>query len=456
MAIKLRRGLEIDRMPIVFAQGEIIYVIDTKKVYIGDGVTFGGNLVTGEELLTALDDVQISSLANNNLLSYNSTLSKWQNKAVTTADIPEVTNLYFTNERVDDRVAQLLLAGANVTLTYNDSSNTLTIDAAGNVQSVNTQTGAVVLTTTDISEGTNLYYTQARFNSAFTAKSTSDLSEGTNEYFTAARVRAVVLTGISLVTNAVISASDSVLIAFGKLQAQITANLSTLTSHTSDTSNPHATTKAQVGLGNADNTSDANKPVSTATQTALNAKENTITAGTTSEYYRGDKTFQTLDKTAVGLGNVANVDTTVASNIASGILSDSRLSSNVTLQGNTFNGVNQLLKLDGSGKLPAVDGSQLTGLISQIANLSDVQLTSLQTGQGLVYNGTKWTNVMSESTVRHDYTEPYSYVGKAPQFSLEGSNVWEITRIQNLTDANVLITTALNVSWTNRNTHTYS
>jgi hypothetical protein len=255
MAIKLRRGLEIDRMPIVFAQGEIIYVIDTKKVYIGDGVTFGGNLVTGEELLTALDDVQISSLANNNLLSYNSTLSKWQNKAVTTADIPEVTNLYFTNERVDDRVAQLLLAGANVTLTYNDSSNTLTIDAAGNVQSVNTKTGAVVLTTTDI-------------------------SEGTNEYFTAARVRAVVLTGISLATNAVISATDTVLSAFGKLQAQITANLSTLTSHTSDTSNPHATTKAQVGLGNADNTSDANKPVSTATQTALNAKQATLVSGT--------------------------------------------------------------------------------------------------------------------------------------------------------------------------------
>jgi hypothetical protein len=65
-------------------------------------------------------------------------------------------------------------------------------------------------------------------------------------------------------------------------------------------------TKSMVGLGNVDNTTDSNKPISTATQTALNAKENTITAGTTSQYYRGDKTFQTLDKTAVGLGNVDN------------------------------------------------------------------------------------------------------------------------------------------------------
>ena len=42
-------------------------------------------------------------------------------------------------------------------------------------------------------------------------------------------------------------------------------------------------------------------------QTQLNEKEPTITAGTASQYYRGDKTFQTLDKTAVGLSNVNNV-----------------------------------------------------------------------------------------------------------------------------------------------------
>jgi hypothetical protein len=89
-------------------------------------------------------------------------------------------------------------------------------------------------------------------------------------------------------------------------QAGDATNAADLVAHTSNTSNPHATTKAQVGLGNADNTSDADKPISTATQTALNAKEPTITAGTTSQYYRGDKTFQTLDKSVVGLGNVDN------------------------------------------------------------------------------------------------------------------------------------------------------
>lgn len=39
-------------------------------------------------------------------------------------------------------------------------------------------------------------------------------------------------------------------------------------------------TKGDVGLGNADNTSDLNKPISTATQTALNAKANTSSLAT--------------------------------------------------------------------------------------------------------------------------------------------------------------------------------
>ena len=49
-------------------------------------------------------------------------------------------------------------------------------------------------------------------------------------------------------------------------------NYSTLNSHISNTNNPHTVTKAQVGLGNVNNTSDADKPISTAQQTALNLK----------------------------------------------------------------------------------------------------------------------------------------------------------------------------------------
>ena len=48
--------------------------------------------------------------------------------------------------------------------------------------------------------------------------------------------------------------------------------------HATDTANPHTVTKAQVGLGSVDNTSDANAPVSTAQQTALDLKADSLGA----------------------------------------------------------------------------------------------------------------------------------------------------------------------------------
>lgn len=63
-----------------------------------------------------------------------------------------------------------------------------------------------------------------------------------------------------------------------KDQAGITSDIdavqTNLETHINNKFNPHEVTKAQVGLGNVDNTSDANKPISTATQNALNSKFN--------------------------------------------------------------------------------------------------------------------------------------------------------------------------------------
>jgi len=50
------------------------------------------------------------------------------------------------------------------------------------------------------------------------------------------------------------------------------ADGASLSAHVADTANPHAVTKAQVGLALADNTPDTGKPVSTAMQTALDGK----------------------------------------------------------------------------------------------------------------------------------------------------------------------------------------
>ncbi len=76
----------------------------------------------------------------------------------TTSNLTEGTNLYYTDERVDDRVAALLVAGTNVGLVYNDALGTLTISAnsVGGYDLSNNDTD-------DLTEGTtNLYYTDAR------------------------------------------------------------------------------------------------------------------------------------------------------------------------------------------------------------------------------------------------------------------------------------------------------
>ena len=71
----------------------------------------------------------------------------------------------------------------------------------------------------------------------------------------------------------------------------------TLTSPVINT--PTGITKSDVGLANVDNTSDANKPVSTATQTALDLKANLA-----SPTFTG--TVSGITATMVGLGNVDN------------------------------------------------------------------------------------------------------------------------------------------------------
>lgn len=126
--------------------------------------------------------------------------------------------------------------------------------------------------------------------------STDSVAEGTtNKYFTEARVRATILTGLSTVTNAAIAATDSVLGAFGKLQKQVTDLIAT-----------------------------------------VSGKEPALAAGTTAQYYRGDKTWQTHDKASVGLANVDNTSdankpvSTAQANADANVLSAAANASNLT------------------------------------------------------------------------------------------------------------------------------
>jgi len=82
---------------------------------------------------------------------------------INTSNLTENTNLFYTDERVDDRVNALLQAGTNMSLSYNDSAGTLTINSSGKTQeeiedivgsmfTANTENGLSV--TYDDSDGT--------------------------------------------------------------------------------------------------------------------------------------------------------------------------------------------------------------------------------------------------------------------------------------------------------------
>ncbi len=90
---------------------------------------------------------------------------------------------------------------------------------------------------------------------------------------------------------------------------------------------------------------------------------------------------------ALNASNLTNIN---ASNISSGTLDDARLSSNVTVLGNTFNGASQLVQLNGSGALPALSGTNLTNLnASNISSgtLDTARLSTTVTLAGNTFNG---------------------------------------------------------------------
>lgn len=81
---------------------------------------------------------------------------------------------------------------------------------------------------------------------------------------------------------------------------------------------------------------------------------------------------------AVSGTNLTNLN---ASQLTSGTVPNARLdSSSVTLQGNAFNGISQLIRTDASGRYPALDGSQITNITVTSISASSVTAGTFQSG----------------------------------------------------------------------------
>ena len=138
-------------------------------------------------------------------------------------------------------------------------------------------------------------------------------------------------TSIGTVSSTEIGYLDGVT---SSVQTQITAAATALSSHESDTTNIHgisdtsllalksevaAVTPATLGLGNVDNTSDANKPVSTAQSSAIATAKSEAIADATSQVSAlisgAPAAMNTLDELAAALGDDANFAASVTNSL---------------------------------------------------------------------------------------------------------------------------------------------
>ena len=130
MSLQIRRGTDAQRTGVIFDSGEIIFTTDTQKLYVGDGITAGGKNV----LATSAGG---GVTFNNTTQRFDFTTS---GLGLTTSDVTEGTNFYYTRQRAQDDAAGLFTAtGAP------NSTGNITATTAPNTVSISGSTAGMVV-----------------------------------------------------------------------------------------------------------------------------------------------------------------------------------------------------------------------------------------------------------------------------------------------------------------------
>lgn len=252
-------------------------------------------------------------------------------------------------ELSQDAVNAALVAGTGLSKTYNDGANTITlnvdtatiattnyVDSA--ITGVNNQSGSTYVLVSDVgsadgvaSLGPDGKIPDSEIPAAIARDSelSSHTSASTSVHgiadTSALATKTYADNAASTAAAAIVAAAPDALNTLNELAAALgndasyASTITTALGTKAPIASPTFTgtvsgvTKTHVGLGNVDNTTDANKPISTATQTALDLKLASATASSTyapiaSPTFTG--TVGGVTKAMVGLSDVDNVSTT--------------------------------------------------------------------------------------------------------------------------------------------------
>lgn len=204
---------------------------------------------------------------------------------------------------------------------------------------------------------------------------TTSITTAINDHLAAANPHPQYALTNSLGTAALADTSDFATASQGATADTTAVNLAT---HIALTNNPHNVTKAQIGLGNVDNTSDAAKPISTATQAAIDLL---------------------VPKTTIVNGHALSANVTVtAADLGIGT-SDSPTWTGAMLSGLT---ANSILYANGSKAISSATlGSNLqlsAGALSIKSALTGINSVTSATGQALTFStGTSGTAITINS-----------------------------------------------------------
>ena len=212
------------------------------------------------------------------------------------------------------------------------------------------------------------------------------------------------------------------------------ASVEALEAHTTNTSNPHNVTKTQIGLGNVDNTSDLNKPISTATQSALNNKVDKVTGKglSTEDYTTAEKeklaTLNNYNDTEVkaDITKLQSNVGTLQSDVSTAKENISTLQEDVTgIEGNVSTLTQSVSTLDTTVEGLETDVTELQGTVSDVEETVGTLQTNLNNkvdkvqGKGLSTNDytteekqkLAGLNNYDDTTVKQDIRELQTDVG---------------------------------------------